>query len=221
MPYPRLTRCMPDARRHNPFHALHKTLRYGHCRMLQALGVHDFQQEQRNTALIHGLLALVEASRIHAEAESALLHPALEERRPGAAARAAEAASGHAAAVGEIQSLVRAVRIANPARRNIAGQALYRCYALFAAADLARMDASETSLLSALHADFADPELEALEIRLLRAMPEDGLRTLMTLARDALTESECGKFRDSLGCAFGPGTLAGIEAGGGTGFAAA
>lgn len=171
VPYPRLSTCLPHEERHNFYDAFHKALRLGHCRMLTALGAEDFSDAARNGALLSELRRLIVLNRLHLELEDREIHPALEARRPGAGQAAMHDAAGHAQALAELESLIRSVEVATQARRSIAGHALYRCYALFAAADMSHMNEEETKLLGLLHQLFSDAELQAIEGRMLRAIP--------------------------------------------------
>ncbi|MFN4140294.1 hypothetical protein [Aestuariivirga sp.] len=180
---------MPNECRHNPFHDLHKALRLGHCRMLAALGAHDFADAASTAELLAGFGGLLALNRRHAEAEQAELDRAVS-KAPEIAAHAKQDHAGHLAALAELQSLVRSVQVAAPARRNIAGQSLYRCYALFAASDMARMDAEETALLGLLHQALTDDELRDMEGRILRTLSRDELETCMSLSGPAFSPSE-------------------------------
>ena len=198
MPYPRLTKCMPDESRHNLFYFTHKALRFGHCRMLAALGMHDFSEDAASAELLGTLAQLIALSRVDLESQRALLHPALEARRQGSAAALEQEHACHMAALAELESLIRAVNVATPLRRNIAGRALYRCYALFAAADMSRMDTEETALLSTLHQTFTDEELRQLEAALLGYLPEEDLGTCLQLMVPALNAPERQAFLERL-----------------------
>ncbi len=170
LPYPRLSTCLPHEERHNFYDAFHKALRLGHCRMLSALGAEDFSDAARSRALMNELRRLIALNRLHLELEDMEVHAALEARRPGAGQAALQDDAGHVQALAELESLIRSVEVATQARRSIAAQALYRCYALFAAADMSHMNEEETKLLGLLHQLFSDAELQAIEERMLRAI---------------------------------------------------
>jgi hypothetical protein len=193
---------MPDENRHNIFHFLHKALRFGHCRILAALGTHDFGDARASEELLGRLMQLMALSRSQLGLERSVLYPAMR-------ARGHEPASGqeqgsHETALAELESLIRSIKVAIPARRKIAGHTLYRCYALFAAADMARMDAGETNLLSVLHASFTDEELLALEGRLFGALAREELGTCLQLMIPALSPPERNAFLVRLEGMFAP-----------------
>ena len=180
---------MPDGSRHNPFHLLNKALRFGPCRVLTRLGAHDFSASPGEWQLAR-LARLIAVVRSLGEGETRYLMEGLAARLPEPAAAAPETSAGQAAALAELHSLIRAVRVATPERRPIAGQSLYRCYALFAAADLARMDRQETELLAVLHRAFDDAQLRALEAELAAATLEAHPRYFDALLRSALSAAE-------------------------------
>ena len=188
--YPRLGTCLPDPNRHDFFHNAHKALRLGHCRMLVELGSHDFDRVDDTRALLQRLNGLIALCRSHLQCEIREIHTALEVRKPGAGRRAARDQAGWEQSVAELQSLIRAVVVATPARRNIAGQSLYQCYALFAAADMAQMHEEETQLLSALHEAFSDDELIAMEERICGGIPAPMMASHIALLMPALNEAE-------------------------------
>lgn len=189
MPYPRLTKCMPDERRHNPFHSLHKLLRLAHCRMIAELGAQDFAAGDGAARLMLRLAQTLELNRAAAEARNEALLPLLGAHCLESAAACQDLAC-HLTAIAELQSLIRAFNVATPPRRAAAGRTVYRCYALFGAADMGRMDREETTLLASLHQLLGEEELHALEERTLAALPPDKLQGLMQLALLALTPDE-------------------------------
>lgn len=181
---------MPDESRHNLFHFLHKARRYGHCRMLAAIGTHDFACEAEAAKLLATLTQLNDMSRALLQAEKSVLHPSVKARMPGAGDALDDDYSSHDRALAEIESLIRAVKVATPQRRCIAGSTLYRCYALLAAADMARMDAEETELLTELHDCLSDEELREIEARLFGSLPREELGTCTRLMMSGLNQSE-------------------------------
>ncbi len=196
--YPRLATCLPDPSRHDFFHNAHKALRLGHCRMLAELGSHDFGREDETRALIQKLRGLIDLCRMHLQGEAREIHTAIEARKPGASLHKAADQARWEQCFTELQSLIRAVEVATPSRRNIAGQSLYQHYALFAAADIAQMHEEETQLLSALHCSFSDTELIALEERICKATPESMMTSHLALMMPALNQPERTKLIEKL-----------------------
>ena len=196
MPYPRLTKCMPDERRHNPFQVLHKALRHGHCRLLSDLGAADFGDEAGAADLVSRLAGFLRLDRAVLAATATLPRPA--EEPP-----LVRDQSGHLAALSELDSLMRAVAIATPQRRPAAGRALYRCFALFAACDMARMDGQETALLGGLHQAYGDEQLRAMESEVFRRLPAEELESVLRLMLPALSppelEAALGRLQNDVG----------------------
>src|SRR3954462_11484283 len=92
---PMLTNYHPDESRHNFYHAIHKALRLGHCRMIPALGSLDYRDRTRTAAVMADLRALLAIGKGHLEGENREIHTALEERAPGASAHAADDHADH------------------------------------------------------------------------------------------------------------------------------
>ena len=187
---PTLTSAVPDETRYNIYLFIHKALRLGHCRMLAAIGANDFTNEAKTRALLDDLRALIGLGRSHLESENREIHTALEARVPGASAHAADDHGHHEQSFAELESLIRAVEVALPSRRDIAGHALYRRYALFAAADIEHMNEEETELLQALHKAFSDDELHAIEGRIVSAIPPAKMMAYSKLMIPALNHHE-------------------------------
>lgn len=182
--------CVPDGNRHNLYNAIHKTLRFGHCRLLAQLGSHDFADGEKTSALLQALRDMIGFGRAHLEGENRYIHPALEARRPGATAHAFREHLGHEQGYAELESLIRAVEVATRERKPLAGLALYHRYALFAADDLAHMYEEETEVLGALHDAFSDSELKIMEERAAAAVPFALKLAMMALFMPALNHVE-------------------------------
>ena len=136
------------------------------------------------------LESLIALSRAHLDAENREIRNELDIRRPSSAPQLKPDTAGHRHALAELESLMRSVNVATPARRNIAGHALYRCFALFAAVDIEHMNSEETELLSTLHQAFDDDELREVESRILLSLPEMTLLDCMRLMMPALNHQE-------------------------------
>ena len=190
MSHPRLAAFLIDASRHDLYHGIHKALRFGHCRMLAELGALDFTNAPVTQALLQKLRDLIGLCREHLDGENREVHKALEARKPGITAYVAQEHTSHVRALAELESLIRAIDVATPARRPLAGQALYQRYALFAAADMEHMYVEETEVLNALHAAFTDAELIAIEAHILPANAPEKLKACTALMMPALNHAE-------------------------------
>ncbi|WP_421693648.1 hypothetical protein [Aestuariivirga sp.] len=208
MSYPRLTKCMPDESRYNPFFFLHKALRFGHCRMLSGLGTEDYNHEELAGKQLLKLGQLCELSRAAIAAEQVALAPALASCRPEVAASTCQDHISHLAALAELDSLMRAMKVATAQRRNHAGRTIYRCYALFAAADLARMNNEETALLTCLQHVLSDEALRLMESCIFQNLSPEQLDTLMRLMLPALTTAELRTLLSQLEADVGPSLFA-------------
>ena len=115
------------------------------CYPISAL--RDFSDDAGTRELMKRLESLIALSRAHLDAETREISTALDVRYPSPAPVRSDDTAGHRHALAELESLIRSVNVATPARRNIAGHALYRCFALFAAADIEHMNSEETEVL--------------------------------------------------------------------------
>lgn len=196
------TTSVPDESRHNFYHAIHKALRLGHCRMMPVLGALDYRDRARTEAVMAELRSLLAVGRGHLDGENREIHAALEQRAPGASAHAADDHDGHEASFAELEAMIAAIEQAPVAGRELLGRRLYRRYAVFAAHDLEHMHAEETELLAALHAAFTDDELRAIEGRIIAAVPPQKMAAVMTLMVPALNHGErvelIGKLQQSM-----------------------
>lgn len=190
MSYPRLTKCMPDETRHNPFLLLHRALRFGHCSMLAELGAQDFGDDAAASRMLARLVRQLALHRGVAAARHAALAEALAPHGLTPPADACVDHAGHLTALSELESLVRAVTVAAPQRRRAAARSIYRCHALYAAADMTRLDEEETVLLSFLHQVLADDALRGLELRCLLGLPREELQALLRLLLPAVPGAE-------------------------------
>ena len=181
---------MPDETRPNPFHLLYKALRFGHCRMLPELGAQDFGDDAVASRALLGLVQHLDLYRAVAEARQEALVAGLAAQGLDVDAPAHEDHAGHLTALVELASLVRAVNVAAPQRRRPAGRSIYRCYALYASSDMARMDEDETLLLTSLHDSLDDKTLSAMEGRIFAALAPQHFELLMRLLLPSLSRAE-------------------------------
>jgi hypothetical protein len=181
---------MPDETRPNPFHLLHKALRFGHCRMLSELGAQDFGDDASASRLLVKLVGHLDLHHAVAEARQAALLEALAARGLEVEAAACQDHAGHLTALAELSSLVRAVNVAAPQRRRLAGRSIYRCYALYTSSDMARMDEDETLLLTTLHDSLPDEALRGIEGRSFALLAPAHFEALLRLALPALSTAE-------------------------------
>jgi hemerythrin-like domain-containing protein len=199
--------------RKNFYRAIHKTLRFGHARILAALGSADFGNEQAVAALFAQLRGFLALGKGHLDGENREIHTALEARAPGATFHAAGDHDDHEESFVILENLMQAVEAAEVSERNAKGRDLYYRYALFMAHDLEHMNEEETELLALLHMYFTDEELEAIEHRIVSAIPPEKMMATMSLMIPALNHGErlemLGKLRMALPKPAFDGVLAG------------
>lgn len=202
-----------DESRHNFYHIIHKALRLGHCRMLAALGSHDYRDAARTAELMADLRGLILLGQGHLEGEDREIHAPLEQRKPGSSAHAADDHEDHAHSFAEIETLIRAVEAATDATREAAGHALYKRYALFAAHDFEHMNAEETELLATLHEAFTDEELHGMEGRIVAAIPPPKMASYLKLMIPAMNHRERVEFIGRMKAGMPEPVFAGILSG--------
>lgn len=185
-----LSNYKPDETRYNFYRNIHKAIRLGHCRLLAALGSHDFTKDEATAKLLVDLRGFLMLGKGHLEGENREIHAALEQRMPGASSHAAEGHEEHEQAFAELEALTQAVETAKRDEKEKAGRALYYRYALFAAHDLAHMHEEETELLCALQDAFSEEELHAIEGRIVSAIPAPKMAAAMSLMVPALNHGE-------------------------------
>lgn len=184
------TNYVPDDTRYNFYHAIHKALRLGHCRMLPALGSLDYRDRARTEAVLADLRGLMAVGQGHLDGENREIHTALEQRAPGASSHAADGHDDHERSFAEIEELIVLIERAPLPERELLGRRLYKRYAAFVAHDLEHMDIEETELLTALHDAFTDEELKAMEGRIVAAIPQQKMAAVMMLMAPALNHAE-------------------------------
>ena len=184
------THVQPDPSRHNFYNVIHKALRFGHCRMLSALGSLDFSDERGTTLLLAELRGFLALGKGHLDSENREIHAAIEARSPGASDHAAEGHEHHEQSFAELEALIRAVEVATADSRALAGQALYYRFALFAADDIAHMHEEETELLHALQQAFSEEEMRDIERRIVSAIPHDKMMKYLALMMPAINHGE-------------------------------
>jgi hypothetical protein len=154
----------PLPERHDIYARIHKGLRAFLSDTLVALGRMDPLDacDVRDTlARLDEVLAFCEA---HLEAEDAFVHPALESRSPGAALARITEHVAHVRDIGDLRMLARQLA----AEPSVAGaRALYRRFAAFVAENLLHMEQEEQGNNAALWALFSDPEIRAIEARIV------------------------------------------------------
>lgn len=176
--------------RYDFYYAVHKGLRLGHARLLPAIGSTDLDDPDARDGLIAALRGFLTLARSHLHHENAEIHAALEIRRPGASAHAAEDHDDHERTFAEIDALLARLEDATGADAAQAGRALYRRWARFIADDFAHMEEEEGELLRVLQDSFDDRELQGIEQRIISAIPPAEMTGFMRLIVAAMSHAE-------------------------------
>jgi iron-sulfur cluster repair protein YtfE (RIC family) len=167
---------------HDFYAMIHKALRRASGEMLVRLGSCDHADPASVEAVIAGVEAHVQLSEMHMAKEDAVIHPALEERAPGAAAGLHRDHEHHRQAFDELHHLIAEVRTAGQDPK-AALRALYLRFSLFVADDFAHMADEEQLILPVLQSLFTDAELIEMEDRIRAALSPD---QMMQIARNMI-----------------------------------
>lgn len=176
--------------RHNMYYAIHKGLRLGHCRLLTTLGTNDFTRSEETEKLLSELRGFLRLGQRHLESEESEIHAEIEKRAPGTTAHTHADHSEHEHSFEELEALICVIEDLPAAKRVVAGDSLYRRYALFAAADFQHMHSEETELLKVMQELFNDEELHMIEGRIVAKIPPEAMIAFLRLIMPALNAPE-------------------------------
>ena len=176
----------PIPGRHNMYHAIHRGLRYGHAQMLRRLGATDFTDQTEAEVAIADLRGFLRLAEGHMASEETVIHPAAEAAEAGSTSHAHEGHDDHEQSFADLDRLITAVETAVGSDRALRGDALYRRYARFVAADIAHMDEEEGPLLGLMQRLFTDDELRGIEGRVVSGISPDKMMGYMRLILPAL-----------------------------------
>lgn len=177
---------------HDLYRAVHRGLRLAHGRVLQAIATTN----PADGAAVGRTIAAVETHmkmcRSHLAHENAEIHGLAEARIPGAADHAAEDHDHHDSSLREIDQLLGELWAAGADSRRRWLDALYRRFALFMAEDLLHMEEEEGVLMPLMQMHFTNAELQAVEGRIVAAIPFDE----MVLFMRPMLAAMCGPERE-------------------------
>ena len=122
------------------------------------------------------------------------MHPALQERRPGAADTLEHTHESLEAAARELEGMIAEVEAAAPADRAKRGHALYLRFSSYVAAELDHMAEEELATLPVLQQLFNDEELMAIEERIVTSVPPADLMAFMHIMIPAMSRNERAQF---------------------------
>ncbi len=173
---------------------IHKGLRAHLVHTLGALGRCDWQDCGEARAVLADLQDLLTFCRSHIEHEDAMVHPALEQRRPGATRYSSAAHRLHRQEMDELSSLAEQVSHLPALRRGDITHRLYRRVARFIAETFEHMEQEERDNNRLLWETHSDAELIALEQQIVANIAPDDLRRALHWMLPALTPQERAGF---------------------------
>jgi len=150
---------------------IHKALRSFMTDTLSRIGRVDVFDGADMAAALAQLDALLALCANHLRHENDFVHPAIEARLPGGAARIAGEHLQHVAAIDALREDARRLAdVEDPGRRQPLALHLYRRLALFVAENFEHMNVEETQHNAALWAHYSDAELAELHGRLMASI---------------------------------------------------
>ena len=154
------------APRHDLYAGIHKGMRAFMCETLRRLGCMDPDDDVELSETLDGVSLLLDFCRGHLEHENAVIHPALEAHRAGAARQASEDHADHETSLAIISAQIAQVRESSGCTRTRAALRLYRLLAIFVGENFLHMHMEETDHNEALWLACSDAELIELEHRI-------------------------------------------------------
>lgn len=158
---------------------IHKALRAWMGHVLTRLGQADTQEPADCADAVSELNQLLEVMQMHLETENAIVHPAIEARRPGTIQGIMDDHASHEASIRRLRELGVSLLGAAQEERDMVALYLYRALALFVAENLEHMQCEEIRNNQLLWSASSDAEL--LEIHnaiILKHAPQDMARIL-------------------------------------------
>lgn len=167
---------------------VHKGMRRGHLIMVQRLGAANFAADQ--TALLADLRRHLRIAALHLKDEAQFIHPALEERQPGAAGAIEEQHLDHHDHHCAIEDLMVALERGPEAMSVQLGRELYLAFTRYVGEDMAHMAHEEEVVWPQLCALFTDAELIEMELKIIGSLAPEDTMSFMQLMIPAMNRSE-------------------------------
>lgn len=161
--------------RHDLYRWIHAGLRACMADALTAVARMDPDDPADVSAIAMRMQELITLFSGHLANEDAFIHPAMEARRPGSAARAAHDHAEHIEGFALLERDLQAMRNALPAQRADAAAQLHRDLAAFVAANLVHMAAEERDNNGVLWSTHTDEEIAAIESLIVASIPPQKL----------------------------------------------
>ena len=170
---------------------IHKALRLFMNDTLARVGRFDIDDAAECAATLAQVEQLLEFCARHLAHENEFMHPAIEARAGGVAARAAADHGEHLIAIAELAAEARLLAsMTGAAARALLALRLYRHLALFVADNLQHMHIEETAHNQALWAHYRDDELAALHGALLASIGDAEMAQVLRWMLPALAPAE-------------------------------
>lgn len=169
-----------EAPRFDMYSGIHKALRAFMADTLLALGRMDATDEEDLARCEERMLQLLGLCGAHLAHENQFVHAAIEARAPGASDRIGHEHEEHVQEIAHLSGQLAQLRLASPAQRPAAAQALYRALSLFIAGNFQHMHVEETAHNAVLWARYTDAELAAIHDALVASIPPE---EMMLVAR--------------------------------------
>jgi hypothetical protein len=201
---------MTTERRHDPYGAVHKGIRAAHMRCLVTIGATEPTSDAQIERLMAKISEHLAMCRTHLEDENTVLHVALDARRPGSTAHAAEDHDDHLQSFAELKALLSQLGEAAPDNRAPALAALYRRFGRFVADDLVHMEHEEHVLLPDLQAAFTDEELRELEGRIVASIPPEHMVLFLDAMLEAMPDADGAAMLDAMRAGMPPAAYAAL-----------
>lgn len=158
------------AQRRDIYAAIHKGMRAMMAQALMSSGSTDWQDAVDAAQALAEVRGLCNFCAAHLAHENDFIHPAMEARAPGSAARIAEEHVEHLHAIEALRRQADFVELSSGAARTRAGETLYRQLALFVAENYQHMQIEESEHNAALWAAYSDAEIDTLHHALVSSL---------------------------------------------------
>jgi hypothetical protein len=149
---------------------IHKALRWALGRVLSRLGSASVANDLEVLAVLREVDDLLVTLESHIAHEEAVIHPAVEERRPGATNELTSAHAEHADMMGALRILLAAIRNGSPSTRPSLWRALYLCFADLIAENIHHMAEEEEVMQPLLEELYTADELHEIHDRILASI---------------------------------------------------
>lgn len=181
---------LDDTPRLDLYGPVHKGLRALMFDTLTRLGRCDACDAPELAQALEAARTLLWVCERHLHHENAVVHAAMESRRPGSSAPTADDHAGHVDAIAALRAQVDATEAAAPAQRARAVYRLYLRFARFVAENLEHMEVEETHNAWRLRDAFDDAELARIHERVLESIPPEEMAVFMRWILAAVSHDE-------------------------------